>query len=158
MIINEDELKPSVKAFFNGLGLYVHDIPRRNSKTPDFEVRDEHDVYAIEMKIKSDDPQEIERDDKILHSGKILDKAVLVGPRNRLYAIIKDSVDQIKEYDPENKTYHVLWLHSEGRDPELLNTRFHSTLFGIQHLVSLERSHLMTCYFFEESAFYTFRD
>jgi hypothetical protein len=158
MTINEDIFKPVVRDFLGNLGLHVRDIPCRDSKTPDFEIKDEHDTYIVELKIKSDDPVEIERDNNVLRSGKILEKAIPIGPRNRLSAVVTDGVDQFKEYDPDNNTYHVLWLHSEGRDPELLNTRFRSTLFGMQNLVSLEVPHLMTCYFFEESAFYTYRD
>lgn len=157
MTMNEDIFKPAIKEFLTGLGMHVRDIPCQDSKTPDFEVKDEHDTYIVELKIKSDDPLEIERDNNILHGGKILEKAIPVGPRNRLYAVVKDGVEQFREYDPEDRYYHVLWLHSEGRDPELLYTRFRSTLFGMQHLVSLEVPHLMTCYFFEESAFYSYR-
>lgn len=157
--MNEDEFKPYVKAFLYEHGLRVRDIiPRQNSRTPDFDVKADHSEYTIELKIKSDNPAEIERDNQVLSQGQILEKATPIGPRNRLYAIIKDGVDQMKEYDPENKTFHVLWLHSEGREPDLLNTRFHSTLFGMQYLVSLEISYLMKCYFFEESAFYDYRD
>ena len=144
--MNEDEFKPYVKAFLEELGLRVHDIPRQNSRTPDFDVKADNSEYTIELKIKSDNPEEIEKDNQVLSRGEILEKATPVGPRNRLYAVVKDGVDQMKEYDPKNNTYHVLWLHSEGRDPALLNTRFLSTLFGMQHLVSLEIPHLMICY------------
>jgi len=157
MMMNEVIFKPVIREFLTELGMHVRDIPCRDSRTPDFELKDEHDTYIVELKIKSDDPVEIERDNSVLNSGRILEKAIPAGPRNRLYAVIKGGVEQFKEYDPKNDCYHVLWLHSEGRDPELLNTRFRSTLFGVQHLVSLEVPHLMTCYFFEESAFYAYR-
>jgi hypothetical protein len=113
--------------------------------------------YTIELKIKSDNPEEIRKDNEILSRGEVLSKVTPVGPRNRLYAIIEDGVNQIKEYDPESKTFHILWLHSEGHDPNLLNMRFHATLFGTETLISIERNYAMTCYFYDESAFFTHR-
>ena len=62
------------------------------------------------------------------------------------------------EHDPENKTFHVLWIHSAGQDPNLLNMRFHATLFGTQRLVSVDVDPVMICYYFNESAFYTHRN
>lgn len=155
--MNEEDFKPFVKTFLSELGFRVNYIPRQNSRTPDFDVEGNNSRYTVELKIKSDDPDEIERDNEVLSRGEILSKTTPIGPRNRLYAIIKDGVDQIKEHDPENKTFHVLWIHSEGRDPELLKMRFHATLFGTQSLISTERDSVLECYFFKESAFYTLK-
>ncbi len=156
--MKEDDFKPNAKAFLNQLDMTVHDIPRKDDlRTPDFFVESAKDKYTIELKIKSDDPEEIKRDTEILSRGEILSKATPVGPRNRLYAIIGDGVEQMNVADPENKTFHVLWIHSVGRDPNLLNMRFHATLFGTESLFSIEKEYVMTCYFFGESAFYTHR-
>jgi hypothetical protein len=155
--MNEDEFKPFIKSFLNELGLSVRDIPCQNSRTPDFDVASKNERYTIELKIKSDNPEEIKNDNEILSRGEVLSKATPTGPRNRLYAIIEDGVNQIKEHDPESNTFHILWLHSEGRDPNLLNMRFHATLFGTETLISIEKDYAMTCYFYEESAFFTHR-
>jgi hypothetical protein len=155
--MSEDEFKPFIRSFLGELGLSVQDIPRRNSRTPDFDVVGKKGRYTIELKIKSDNQEEIKRDNEILLRGEVLSKARPVGPRNRLYAIIKDGIDQMKEHDPENNTFHVLWLHSEGRDPNLLNMRFHATLFGTQTLFSTEKEYAITFYYYDESAFFTHR-
>lgn len=156
--MKENEFKPLAKNFLSGIGLTAHDIPpKEGCKTPDFDVEGKSSRYTIELKIKSDDPEEIKHDLEILSQGKILNKSTSVTPRNRLYAIIKEGVQQMEEHDPENKTYHVLWIHSAGQDPDLLRMRFHATLFGNQHLISAEKKCGMTCYFFNESVFYTHR-
>lgn len=157
--MNEDGFKQKVKSFLRDIGLTAHDISEEgDSETPDFDVEGENTRYTIELKIKSDDPEEIKKDLEVLSRGKILSKSTPVGPRNRLYGIVKKGVQQMEEHDPGKMTYHVLWIHSAGRDPNLLNTRFHATLFGTQDLFSLNVEPLMTCYYFNESAFFTHRN
>lgn len=157
--MNEDDFKPNAKIFLREIGLTAHDIPEKDDcETPDFDVNGENSRYTIELKIKSDDLEEIKRDLEVLSRGEILSKSTPVGPKNRLYGIVKKGVKQMEEHDQENKTYHVLWIHSTGRDPNLLNMRFHATLFGTQSLFSAEVEPLMKCYYFDESAFYTHRN
>ncbi len=156
--MNENDFKPIAKEILKELGLSAHDIPpKKGRETPDFDVAGKSSKYTIELKIKSDDPEEIKKDLEILSQGEILSKSTPIGPRNRLHAIIKKGVDQMKEHDPKNETYHVLWIHSAGRDPNLLDMRFHATLFGTQTLISTEKDITFTCFFFEESAFFTHR-
>ncbi len=154
--MNEDEFKPNAKIFLKSIGLTANDIPEKDDcETPDFDVESENSRYTIELKIKSDDPEEIKKDLEVLSRGEILSKSTPVGSRNRMYGIVKKGVKQMIEHDPDNKTYHVLWIHSAGKEPNLLNMRFHATLFGSQELISLDRDNVMTCYYFGESAFYT---
>lgn len=155
--MNEDNFKQFVRSFLGNLGLSVHDIPCLDSRTPDFDVVGKKGHYTIELKIKSDNPEEVRRDDEILLRGEVLSKATPVGPRNRLYAIIEDGVEQMNEHDPQRKTFHVLWLHSEGHDPNLLNMRFRATLFGTETLFSIEKDPVLTCYYYNESAFFANR-
>jgi len=44
-----------------------------------------------------------------------------------------------------------------GQDPYLHNERFHSTLFGSENLFSLRLPHIIRCYYFHESAFFSWR-
>ncbi len=157
--MNEDDFKLKAKIFLKEKGLTAHDIPKKHDcETPDFNVDGENNKYTIELKIKSDDPEEIKRDLEILSHGEILSKSTSTGPRNKLYGIVKKGVRQMEDHDPEKKTYHVLWIHSAGQDPNLLNMRFHATLFGTQRLFSEDKDYYMTCYYFDESAFYTHRN
>lgn len=73
-------------------------------------------------------------------------------------AFINTGVGQLEEHDPEHNTFHVIWIHSAGQDPGLLNMRFHATLFGTQDLFSLNKDNLITCYYFTESSFFTHRN
>lgn len=156
--MEENEFKPIAKRLLKTFGFKVEDIPCRNSETPDFHVSGKASTYTIELKIKEDDPEEIKKDSTILLTGKILGKEKPTGPRNRLYAIAKKAVDQIKKHDPKNKTFHVIWLHSAGLNPRLLNMRFRASLFGTQDFFSLKRKGLMTCYYFNESVFFSCRN
>lgn len=138
------------------IGIEAERIPSQfDLRTPDIKAWHEKEQYIVELKIKSDNPVEIERERESLRQGEIVSTKTPTGPRNRLYAIISDGVSQMSDYDPNHNFFHVVWLHSSGRDNSLLNMRFHSTLFGTQDLISTQRTNLMTCYYFKESAFYS---
>ena len=156
--MNENQFKPIVKSILKELGLIANDIPHKNSKTPDFDVYGQNSKYTIELKIKSDDPEERKRESKALAKGEIVSKSISTGPRNRLYGIIKEGIEQMAEYDPSHKTFHVIWLHSIGKDASLLNDRFRATLFGTQKLFTSGQNGLITCYYFNESIFYSYRN
>ncbi len=156
--MKEHQFKPIAKRFLKQFGFEVHNIPLKSgSQTPDFEVIGKRDKYTIELKIKGDDPTEVKEDSQALSRGKLVTKSIPIGPRNTLAGIIREGVVQMVEHDPEGDTFRVIWLHSSGRDPDLHNRRFHSTLYGIENLFSLRLSNLITCYYFHESAFYSWR-
>ncbi len=138
------------------IGLEAKKIPSQaDVKTPDINAWHEKDKYIIELKVKSDDLEETKRERESLKRGEIVGNETPTGPRNRLYAIISDGVEQMKNYDPNHNIFHIIWLHSSGHNDSLLNMRFHATLFGTQDLFSMQRTDLMTCYYFKESAFYS---
>jgi hypothetical protein len=141
------------------LGFKVINIPSgKHDLTPDFEVIGNRCKYTIELKIKNDDLNEILREREALSRGEIAERSIPVGPRNRLAGIIKKGVRQMSDYDPAGDSFRVIWLHSAGQDPCLHYKRFHSTLFGTENLVSLSLPHIITCYYFHESAFFRWRD
>lgn len=157
--MNESEFKPLAKKLLNQLGFEVADIDTKNDgQSPDFDVIGENSRYTVELKIKGDDPVEIEKDEAALKRGELVSKSIPIGPRNRLAGIIRKGVEQIVDHDPKNETYHVVWVHSAGEGPERLNRRFHSTLFGTEKLFSLRKDNVITCYYFHNSAFFSWRD
>jgi hypothetical protein len=157
--MKEEDFKPIVKYFLQRFGFDVYEIEKKQGVlTPDFEVIGKSDKYTIELKIKGDDPEEISKDFKLLSRGEFLTKAIPIGPRNTLGGIIRDGGQQMIEYDPRGESFRIIWLHSAGQDPFLHNERFHSTLFGSETLFSLRLPHTITCYYFHESAFYSWRD
>jgi hypothetical protein len=157
--MTEEEFKPAVKELFRRLGLEAKEIETCDAaQTPDFEVTGKVDKYTVELKIKGDDPEEIKAENQILSRGEIAGRHIPLNPRNRLSAIISDGIKQINEHDRTGKTYHVIWLHSAGQDPEEHETRFHATLFGTETLFSLNLLNGLICYYFYESAFYSFRN
>ena len=64
---------------------------------PDFDVIGNNSRYTIELKIKGDDPAEIENDEAALKRGELVSKSIPIGPRNRLAGIIRTGVKQIAE-------------------------------------------------------------
>ena len=157
--MKESEFRPVVKKFLNQNGFDVIDIDtKEDAQAPDFDVAGKDSRYTIELKIKGDDPNEIEKDEEALMRGELVSKSIPIGPRNRLAGIIGKGVEQIVDHDPDSQTYHVVWVHSSGQDPELLNRRFHSTLFGTEKLFSLKKENVITCYYFHNSAFFSWRD
>lgn len=155
----EKRLKSIIKKILKEeFSLEARDIPRRNSKTPDFDVIGKQDRYTIELKIKSDDPKEAKEGKEVLALGELVTKSIPLAPRNRLSAIIDEGVQQITGYDSQCKTYHLIWIYCMGRNPEFLSKRFYSTLFGAQTMFSLNPLNFITCYYFKESSFFTHRE
>ena len=107
--MKESEFKPLAKDFLNQIGFEVHDIDTKDCvKSPDFDVIGESSRYTIELKIKGDDPNEIEKDEDALKRGELVSKKIPIGPRNRLAGIIRKGVRQIMDHDPKSDTYHVV--------------------------------------------------
>lgn len=157
--MKESGFRPLIRQFLGQFGFEVLDIDtNEKSKSPDFEVIGQSEKYTLELKIKGDDPIEVQNDEDAILSGELVSKSTPVGPRNTMSGIIREGVKQLLDYDPDHRTYHIIWLHSTGQDPELLNTRFHSTLYGTEKLYSLRKSNLITCYYFHNSAFYSWRN
>ena len=155
----KEEFKPIAKECLKCLGFCVIEIEEKPGVlTPDFEVIGKKDKYTIELKEKGDDPEEISRDSEILSRGEFVEKSIPISPRNRLKGIIDRGVRQLIEHDPNGESFRIIWLHSAGLEPSLNNDRFHSTLFGSQILFSLRLPETITCYYFNESAFYTWRN
>lgn len=157
--MTESEFKPIAKKLLNQLGLEVFDIDIKNDgQSPDFDVIGKNSRYTFELKIKEDDFVEIDKDEEALKRGELVSKSIPIGPRNRLAGIIRKGVGQIVDHDPKKETYHVVWIHSAGENPELHNRRFHSTLFGTETPFSLRKDSLITCYYFHDSAFFSWRE
>ena len=159
-IMNDDHSKKVVVAILKEIGLEAEEISVQNQKikTPDIKAWHKNEQYLIELKIKGDNPQEIEQEREILRSGEIAEKETPIDSRNRLSAIISASVEQFSSHDPNHDAFHVVWLHSSGQSDSLLNMRFRATLFGTQDLFSIERKGGMTAYYFKESSFFSHRN
>ena len=157
--MSEDEFKPTVREIFRQLGLQAHDLDRRdNQLTPDFEVSGKKDKYTVELKTKDDDPKEVAEEIEALSRGGVVGKSVPIGPRNRLAGLIRFGVQQMLAHDPSGESFRVIWLHSVGEDPEFHFNRFRATLFGEEKLFSLKHANVITCFYFHDSAFHSWRN
>lgn len=150
---------PIVHHELQKLGFVVEEIPVRASsgqKSPDFNVIGKSSCYLVELKLKGDDPEEIDRDRRDLEAGKIVMKSTPVGPRNTLDKIISDGSEQMDVEDPSHSKFHVLWLHSWGLNARLLRERFRATLFGSVQVIHPPKI-APNCYYFYNSSFFDLR-
>src|ERR1017187_4880245 len=154
--MTHSDFLPIVHHELQKLGFAVEEIPTRPSsqeKTPDLNVVGKSSSYFVEIKVKGDEPAEIEQDRRELESGKIVMKSTPTGPRNRLDAIICDGSDQMDDEDPTHAKFHVLWLHSWGFDAKFLHERFFATLFGSIQVIYPPNT-APICYYFYDSSFF----
>ncbi len=157
--MNEEQFKPLAKEYFKEfLGIDLRDISRQNERTPDFETSIGIEKYTLELKIKGDDPIDIQSQEEQLRKGKIVKKVIPLSPRNTLSAIIEDGVDQLNEYDPNRNSFQIVWLHCEGQNPSLHWEKFHATLYGTEMLVSRDYNSMIQCYYFYDSSFFRWRN
>lgn len=159
-MLSEATLKLIIADILEPYNFQVYSLePLEVSKTPDLEVFGRKDKYTIELKIKGDDPGEIARTNAILSSGQLVSKVTPLTIRNRLYGVISSGVKQLQNHDPNGESYHLLWLHCSGADPEAQSDRYLATLFGSEKLFSNsgEKPTLLTCYYFHDSSFFRWR-
>ena len=158
--MTHSQFLPIARRELQKLGFVVEEIPVRASidrKSPDFNVIGKSSSYLVELKVKGDDPAELDRDRQDLEAGKIVMKATPVGPRNTLDKIISDGSEQMDVEDPSHSKFHLLWLHSWGRDAKFLHERFRATLFGSVQVV-YPPNIAPTCYYFYDSSFFELRE
>jgi hypothetical protein len=157
--MTHSEFLPIARRELQKLGFAVEEIPTRASsqqKTPDFNVIGKSSCFLVELKVKGDDPTEIEQNRRKLESGKIVMNSTPTGPRSRMENIICDGSDQMDDEDPVHAKYHVLWLHSWGFDAQLLHERFRNTLFGSIQAIHPPNNTVL-CYYFHDSSFFHLR-
>jgi len=157
--MKEEEFRPIAKDILQHYGLIVIEIkPKQGVLSPDFEAIGKNDKYTIELKEKDDDQEEFSRDLEVLSRGEFVEKSIPIIHRNTMSGIIRKGVKQILAHDPIGQSFRMLWLHSAGHNSSLHYERFHKTLFGSQILFSLNLPETTTCYYFHESAFYSWRN
>jgi hypothetical protein len=157
--VTEDDFKSVVRQWLSTRGLLVSDIPCDPlRRTPDFRLAAGSENDLLELKIKDRDPDDDTEERLALAAGRMVERSVPIRPRNRLDGIIKDGHSQMMEFDPERRFFHLLWIHCAGRDGGTLFERFRFTLFGVRHLCSMQREHMIRAYYFHNSAFWRYRN
>ncbi len=157
--MTEEKLKGTIKHILNNFGFQVEDIPTAQVPTPDLRIYKDQ-VYLVEVKIKGDDPVEIEVFRQELSSGQIVSRVGDIDHWNTLDGIIGRAVEQFESFDSDGHHLHIVWFHASGTiDPSLQLQRLHSTVYGSETLISPEPSHkhTFTCYYFMNSSFFRYR-
>ena len=150
-------IKYAIRKFLESHNLVVVELPTAPTKTPDLLVNECGQAVAlIEIKQKSHDPVELESFLKQTAGGNIASRSRAMGYRNLLDGIIGAGVKQLKTKDATRSLLRVLWIHCEGRDADLHDTRFRATLLGTQKLFSLNHAGLINCYYFWNNSFFKY--
>lgn len=160
--MTDQQLKKQLQVLLREeFGLSAREIPERpGHKTPDLEVTSSlGDVTILELKSKGDDPVALATEQEALKGGGIVSRSTPLNRRNTLSGIIEDGVEQLRGYLLPEGAFAVLWLHSWGRNAELLMDRFRATLFGTTNLIDLGTTRdTRTGFFFGFNDFHRFRD
>lgn len=149
--------KHVLEAFLSSRGLSCHRIPESNRRTPDYLIRQAVRDVLLELKIKSDDPDEMAESLAALEAGLLASRSKPLRPTNTVSGVICDGAKQMIEHDTEQNHHHLLWLHASGHDAFAYREQLRHTLYGIQRIFSSERPELIHCYFFRESEFWRWR-
>jgi hypothetical protein len=95
--MTHSDFLPVARHELQKLGFAVEEIPTqvsRQQKTPDFNVIGKSSRYLVELKVKGDDPAEVEQNRRELEAGKIVMKSTPTGPKSRMENIICDGSDR----------------------------------------------------------------
>jgi hypothetical protein len=157
MTDEEPQFSPVLEDFLKSRNIPGIRIPESAKRTPDYLISLPKRNVLLELKIKSDNPAQIEESHAIMASGGIGSRSKALSPTNTVSGVISDGAKQMIEYDPESLCHHVLWLHASGYDATAHWEQLVSTLYGTQRLFSKERPELIHCFFFHNSAFWRYK-
>lgn len=157
MTDEESQFSPIIEEFMSSSGLPCSRIPEQSTRTPDFVVPLAARDVLLELKIKSDNPIQVQQSQAVMASGGIGTRSKPIGHTNTVSGVIADGAEQMIEYDQDKSCHHLLWLHASGYDATAHWEQLISTLYGSQRLFSSERPHQIQCYFFHNSEFWRYR-
>lgn len=157
MTDEEPQFSQVVEDFLLSRGVTGNRIPRDKNRTPDYLIPLPKRNVLMELKIKSDDPEDIAESDAVLASGGIASRSKPLRYMNNASGVISYGAKQMIEHDPGLQCHHVLWLHASGHDSYAHEEQLRFTLYGTQRLFSSERPELIHCFFFHDSEFWRHR-
>ena len=151
--MSDQNIKKAISEILRGHGFEVTQLPEGQQRTPDLlVVKDQR--YLIEIKTKEDDPALIAERSRRLKAGEIVKSGAPFTPQNTMSRIIRDGVEQLGSYLPQDHDLCLLWLLAVGSDVESQYEQFRGTLYGLTNVVGPDTYPLIPCYYFRNSAFY----
>jgi len=157
MTDEEPKFSRVIEDFLTSRGILIERIPESTKRTPDYLIKLLKRNVLMELKIKSDDPDDIAQSEAILESGGIASRSKPLKYMNNASGVISSGAKQMIEYDPDQRCHHVLWLHASGFDSYAHEEQLRFTLYGTQRLFSSKRPELIHCFFFHDSEFWRYR-
>jgi hypothetical protein len=156
LALSTKDIENAVAAVVREWGFEVDLVPEADGKRPDLLVKGDL-RYAIEIKTKEEDPATVAARGQTLTKGEIAEITTPFIPKNRLSAILKDGVAQLKSF-PDERDLSLLWMIAVGADDEAQCEQIRSTLYGLTNVVGPDVGVRIPCYYFRNSAFFRWRE
>lgn len=137
-----------VKEHLQSLGLVVSKIKSSTQgKTPDYLVSYEEEKFLIEVKNREKD----ENFNTLIESPYPGKESQELGYSNTISGIIEDGIEQLIEYDSDNKFLHILWCSTINLiHGNLVARQFVDTAYGLKNIEGYDKNNN----FFETVCFY----
>lgn len=158
--MSKDRAKGEIAQFLERNGFGVEQIPEEQGRrTADLRVTESANTYYIEVKLKEDDEEALERERERLKQGEIVNQSESLGRDNSLSGIIRDGADQLRSYPSNGNTFKLIWIHAGGEDPVLQMSQVHGTLYGPVHLLDASSGGgVRLCYYYTFNEFFNLRN
>jgi hypothetical protein len=120
-----------VAAMLEGVGLSVEVIPEsQTDERADLRASDRIHGCIIEVKTKEDDADEIAKYLRTLEATGRASRSTPMGRSNRISAIFKKAVAQLRATPSQPGDFLLVWLMAAGRDQRVQRQQFLDTLYG----------------------------
>ena len=135
-------------------------IPTSHAEESDWLVTLDGFRLLVEEKTKFENPDDTEARRRAFDAGEIYSNIAALAPNNRISGIIRKAAGQLRSTaEHVEHDARVVWLTAVGSDAETKVDQAFRTLYGSASVFDLDNSaSLQDCYFFNDSAFYRYRD
>ncbi|MCB1566203.1 MAG: hypothetical protein R3F12_01745 [Lysobacteraceae bacterium] len=156
--MDEEEFIQAIRQSLGTLGICASRLPERaDLKTADLEAFLGDERYLIEVKQRERTTNYVD-DVANLDPGEVTEMVPeRVGNRGNFSRTVRDGVEQLAQSIESDADFRLLWLDAGDEDPDLDSRQFEAALCGLVYLYSPDSSHLLECYFFDESEFFRCR-
>ena len=135
-------------------GIRASRIPETKTKTPDLIIDDSSGRYLIEVKVKLDNAEEIQKRRKSLSTTGEYESVKNTEYQTAYNSVIDRAAKQLTEFDVKGDYFHIVWCEFTGITQDLMRLVFKNTFYGIGQICELDTLDGYEAIFFEHSSFY----
>ena len=127
-----DKTEQLVKDILESVNFQVNKIGESETKSPDFHVTLEDEVYIVEVKEKEDSPVDIEVMNESYDSGELFEVSHDLETKGNITKILSNANKQIKEVVVDENAFRIAWIHCSGVHCSATEEQVLSTIYGIE--------------------------